>query len=130
MDSNKTVTATFTQNQYKLTILTNFGTTTPAVGEYWYPSGSNVTIEASSPSAGTDELIAGLVGWGQATGSYTGTENPVVITMDGPVTETATWKHQYKLTLSSNSGATTPSIGQHWYDAGTQVTIERFASYW
>ena len=59
MNSNKTVTATFNQI-YKLTITTNYGTTTPSAGEYWYTAGTNVTITAYPPTTGTDERFSWL----------------------------------------------------------------------
>ncbi len=123
MNSNKTVTATFTQIQYKLTVTANFGTTSPSVGEYWYLAGSTVNLEAFTPATGSDERY-NWVGWsGSGSGSYSGTNNSTTITMNGPINESASWTHEYKLTLSTNSGTTTPSTGQHWYPAGTQVTI-------
>ena len=123
MDNNKTVTANFTQIQYKLTVATNFGSTTPSVGEYWYAAGSNVTIKASSPTAQANENYSWL-GWaGSGSGSYTGTNNQTTITMNGSITETSSWRHEYKLTLSSNAGTLTPPAGEHWFEAGTPVAI-------
>jgi uncharacterized repeat protein (TIGR02543 family) len=123
MDNNKNVTATFTQIQYKLTMTTSYGTVTPAAGEYSYAAGSNIVISASPPIAGSDEKYTWL-GWnGTGTGSYSGTNTSAVITINGPITQTALWKHEYKLKLLTNSGTTTPSIGEYWYEAGTPVTI-------
>ena len=50
--SNATITANYTA-QYQLTMVTNFGTTTPVVGSTWYNAGSTVTISATAPSAGS-----------------------------------------------------------------------------
>jgi uncharacterized repeat protein (TIGR02543 family) len=122
MNSNKTVTATFNQ-VYKLTITTNYGTTTPSAAEYWYTAGTNVTIAASPPTTGTNERFSWLNWTGSGISSYSGTNNTIVITMNGSITENAFWTHEYKLTLSSTSGTTTPSEGQHWYEAGTPVII-------
>jgi hypothetical protein len=36
---------------------------------------------------------------GTGDGSYTGTDNPKQITINSPITETATWTHQYQLTV-------------------------------
>jgi len=48
MDSNKTVVADFSQIMHTLTIEVNgSGSTTPAVGKYSYPKGTNVNITAS-----------------------------------------------------------------------------------
>ena len=117
-----TETASWT-HEYKLTVTASFGTTTPSAGEYWYAAGSTVNITASPPTAGSDERYTWL-GWdGSGSGSYNGTNNQVVITLNSPITEVASWKREYKITLISNSGTTTPSIGEHWYVAGTPVTI-------
>jgi lysophospholipase L1-like esterase len=122
MDSNKIVTAIFNP-MYKLTISANYGTTTPSAGEYWYVAGTNVTIVASPPTAGTDERFSWLNWTGIGSSSYSGTNNTITVTMNNAVTETAFWTHEYKLTLSSNFGTTTPTVGQHWYEAGSPVTI-------
>ena len=124
MDDNKTVTATFTRIQYKLTITANLGTTTPSVGEHLYDSGSVVTIEAYPPTAGVGERYTWL-GWsGIGSGSYTGTTNSATIVMNGPITQTASWAHEYKLAIATNLGSTEPSIGEHWYPAGTSVSVQ------
>ena len=124
MGSNKTITATFTQNQYTLTVTTNSGTTTPSAGDHLYLSGSTVSISASSPTTGADTRYTWL-GWsGTGIGSYTGTNNPVSITMNGPVAEAALWKVECKLTISTNLGTTTPTAGDYWYQAGTSVNVQ------
>ena len=85
------ITGTY-QIQYELTMATNFGTTSPAVGGgHWYSAGTLVTIRATAPAAGTGEAYA-WNGWtGTGTGSYTGAVNPSSVTMSGPITETALW---------------------------------------
>jgi len=103
----------------------NFGTVTPTSG--LYNLGDTINIEAFSPNTGDGERYVWL-GWsGSGLGSYTGTDNPAVITLNGPVNQTASWRHEYKLTVSSNLGATTPSAGEHWYEAGTSVNIKTSA---
>jgi lysophospholipase L1-like esterase len=123
MDSNKTVTATFNPS-YKLTITTNFGATTPLVGEYWYAAGTNVTIAASSPTAGDGERFSWLNWTGDGSSSYSGTNNTIVVTMNSSVTETAFWQHEYKLMISSNSGTTQPPNGENWFAAGALIAAE------
>ncbi|MGB9622752.1 MAG: hypothetical protein ACPL07_02795, partial [Candidatus Bathyarchaeia archaeon] len=84
--------------QYELTMATNFGTTSPSVGGgHWYDAGTKVTISATAPVAGSGEQYV-WNGWtGSGTGSYTGMDNPATdaVTMNGPITETASWTHQY-----------------------------------
>ena len=121
MDSNKTVTATFNP-LYKLTITANYGATTPSVGEYWYAAGTNVTIVASSPTAADGERFSWLNWTGSGSSSYSGTNNTIVVTMNSSVTETAFWKHEYRLMISSNSGTTQPPPGENWFAAGTLVS--------
>ncbi|MBD3299387.1 MAG: hypothetical protein GF341_12070, partial [candidate division Zixibacteria bacterium] len=80
-----TLTATLV-HEYLLTMQTNTdagGAVTPA-DDGWYPAGGSFTISAS-PRTGYR-----FVDWvGEGTGSYSGTDNPATITMDGAVTQTA-----------------------------------------
>lgn len=122
MNSAITETASWT-HQYQLTMVTNFGTTIPAVGSTWYNAGATVTISATAPSAGAGERYV-WNGWtGTGTGSYTGTDNPAInaVTMNGPITETASWTLQYQVTFAASpiaGGSTTPSTPT-WYNAGS-----------
>jgi uncharacterized repeat protein (TIGR02543 family) len=60
------------------------GTVTPASG--WRSKGAQVTIRAT-PSNGYH-----FTGWtGSGNGSYSGANNPASITMNGPITETASF---------------------------------------
>jgi len=88
---------------YKLTVTTNFGTTIPTVGEYWYPAGSIVTIASFSPTNGSNDRYVWL-GWtGSGLGSYTGLDNNTnLVVMNGPINETASWAHQYLLFFTSS----------------------------
>src|SRR5208283_3282430 len=88
--------------QYQLTMAANFGTTSPTSGS-WYNSGSSATIYATSPSVGNGERYT-WNGWtGAGSGSYSGAgNNSALVAMNGAVTETASWTHQYSLTLSYN----------------------------
>jgi uncharacterized repeat protein (TIGR02543 family) len=80
MDSSKTVTATFTQNEYSLTMLVaGEGTVSPGNGTYL--SGANVSLEAISSD-----------GWGfsEWSGDASGTGNTTIV-MDGDKVVTATF---------------------------------------
>ncbi len=106
------------QEQYYLTTSTNFGSAGPVSG--WYDVGSTVTLSATAPSVGLGEQYV-WNGWtGTGTGSYSGNDNPSTnaVTMNGPITETASWTHQYELTVTSAYGSTS---GQGWYNAGVSV---------
>jgi hypothetical protein len=61
------------------------GTVTPASG--WKNSGVSVTITATPASGHTFSSWSGT-----GTGSFSGTTNPVSITMGGPIGETATFQ--------------------------------------
>jgi uncharacterized repeat protein (TIGR02543 family) len=84
---NTTYTANFTK-QYFLTMGHNTGgTVSPASG--WKASGSTVKITATPATGYT------FTDWtGTGSGSYSGTTNPVNITMGGPISETATFTHK------------------------------------
>jgi len=88
MDRDYTLTAVFTQlPTYKLTIAVNdpkMGTTNPPPGEYTYPEGSTVTVQAI-PNTGY--MFANWTLDGQ-----TRTENPITITIDKDYTLTANFQ--------------------------------------
>lgn len=127
--------------QYLLTMATNFGTTSPSVGvENWYDAGAKVYISATAPFAGPGEQYVwnGWTGTG-ASGKYTGLINDILsshVHMNGPITETASWTHQYQVIfdqtgLDSTANSTvvtvngtphnyaTPHLFQIWVDATT-----------
>jgi flagellin-like protein len=122
MNGAITESASWTQ-QYKLTMATNFGTTSPVAGDSWYNAGSSVTIYAVMTNGTNERYI--WAGWtGTGTGSYSGAgNNSVLVTMNGAITESASWTHQYKLTMATNFGTTSPAAGDSWYTAGSTVTI-------
>ena len=104
--------------QYYLAMSTNFGSVSPGSG--WHDAGSTVTISATAPSASSGEQYV-WNGWiGTGSGNYTGTDNQSSVTMNGVVTEAASWTHQYYLNVTSPYGSPTPISG--WFDAGTSIT--------
>lgn len=75
-----------------MTVSANFGSVSPASG--WFDAGSVITINASAPSAVTGEQYV-WNGWtGSGVGNYSGMANPANVTMNGPITETASWTYQ------------------------------------
>lgn len=116
IDNNKTVTATFTQIQYMLTVSTNLGTTNPPTGDNSYPSGTIVTVEAVPPTSntGVQYVCLGWTGTGSVPASGSGSN--VTFTINAPSTIVWTWKTQYLLTVSSDYGTVS---GGGWFDAGT-----------
>ena len=123
-------TVTFNyKTQYRLTMATNFGTTTPAVGDTWYDTGSQVTISATAPSVGAGERYV-WNGWtGSGTGSYTGTNNPATnaVTMNAPITETASWTHQYLATKLVYTAGTSQSLTKN--QVSSVITVQRQDAY-
>jgi uncharacterized repeat protein (TIGR02543 family)/uncharacterized delta-60 repeat protein len=116
MDSNKSVTANFIR-EYTLTIATGLGgTTNPSPGNYTYDSGTQVSITAI-PDAGYR-----FSGW---SGDFSGTTNPITITMNGDKLITANFIWQYTLTVTAGTGGTTdPVPGSYKYDTGTQASVK------
>jgi hypothetical protein len=107
------------ETQHRLIMNTTFGTTNPSIGEHWYKAGSSVEIGATSPSFISGERYF-WVGWtGRGSGSYNMTSNPASITMNGPINETATWRHEYYLTVASPHGSPTPT--SEWFEVGTSI---------
>jgi subtilisin family serine protease len=116
MNEPKTATANW-KTQYYLATSTNFGSVSPSNG--WYDAGSTLNISAAAPSAGSDERYF-WNGWtGSGSDNYTGTDNSPSVAMNSAVNETASWTHQYMLTVTSPYGSPTPISG--WFDAGTSI---------
>jgi hypothetical protein len=118
MDGPITQHAVFQTAYHTLTMAADSGgTVTPATGSY--VQGTQVVITAT-PAFGFD-----FDGWsGTGSGSYSGANNPALVTMLGPVTETAHFAAVpvYTLTMAADSGGTvTPQTGD--YEVGTVVPI-------
>jgi len=125
MDDYITQTASW-RHEFKLTVSAYGGSTTPAAGDYWFEEGTEVTIQAT-PSSSENERQTWL-GWsGSGSGSYNGTANSAVITMNNPITQTASWQTEFKLTVSTDLGSTNPSMGEYWFMAGSSVEISASA---
>jgi uncharacterized repeat protein (TIGR02543 family) len=117
MNGNKTVTATFTQNQYTLTInVTGLGSVTIAPNKSTYLYGDVVTLTAVANIGYT------FSGW---SGDVSGINNPITITMDGNKTVTATFtQNQYTLTVNvTGLGSVTVSPDRPTYVYGNIVTL-------
>ena len=103
MDGDKSVSATFTQNVYSLTV-NHIG-----IGSVSrYPSGpyhyNDIVDLTATPAIGWS-----FTGW---TGDLTGTTSPASITMDGHKVVTATFtQNEYSLTVNTvGNGSVTPAI--------------------
>jgi len=117
MDGNKTVTATFTQDQYTLTTdVVGSGSITRNPDNTTYTHGTVVTVTAL-PDAGWS-----FESWDDPSV----TTNPANITMDGNKAVTATFtQDQYTLTVSASpSGAGSVSVEPSGpYNYGDTVTL-------
>jgi methionine-rich copper-binding protein CopC len=100
--SNTTYTANIV-TQYALTIAAGTGgSISPATN--WFNSGQAVSISA------VPNVNFAFTNWtGVGPGSFTGTNNPATVTMNGPITETANFvQAQFQLVLDQSS----PSLNQ------------------
>jgi len=114
---------------YYMTMSTNHGSVSPGSG--WYDLGTTVAISATvSAGDGEDYLWNGWTGTG--TGSYTGLSNPANVgPINGPISETASFTHKYRLIISVSpvgTGYTTPNVGTYWIDAGQTINIQANAN--
>jgi uncharacterized repeat protein (TIGR02543 family) len=112
MNGNMTITATFTQDVYSLTMLT-VGQGTVSPGNQTYLSGTNVDIAAMNAKGWT------FSGWSGDETCLTNT----TITMTGNLTITATFTQDiYTLTMTT-TGQGTVSPGNQTYLSGANVDI-------
>lgn len=114
---DKTVTAEYVQ-QFPLDIaVVGSGSTTPVAGQtHVYDAGTQVSITAT---AGEGQR---LDRW---TGDVTGTDNPVTVTMNGPISVTAEFVDEPKLTIQVEGSGTTNPVKDvaHAYVLGSQASI-------
>ena len=98
--TNMTYIATFTTRSYLTMGRTTGGTVSPSSG--WRNSGATVSITATPTN--NNQVSYSFSGWtGSGAGSYSGTNNPASITMNGPITETATFtQNPVQVTVQTN----------------------------
>ena len=121
MDASKVVTATFTQDEYTLTVnVVGNGAVTKDPDQATYLYGDGVTLTALADAGWT------FAGW---TGDLTGDTNPDTITMDGNKVVTATFtKDEYTLDVDVvGQGAVTKDPDQGTYAYGDVVTLTAVA---
>jgi uncharacterized repeat protein (TIGR01451 family)/uncharacterized repeat protein (TIGR02543 family) len=122
MNGNRTVTATFTQIEYTLTVNTvGSGTVTRNPNQTTYHYGDWVILIAT-PAPGWN-----FSAW---SGDLTGSTNPRTITIDGNKVVTATFAQiDYTLTVNTvGSGTVTRSPSQATYHHGDVVTLTTTAA--
>lgn len=90
-------------------------------GGGWYDPGAVVTFSVDSVVDLGQGMRHFFQSWeGSGTGSYTGSDNPATVTMNGPVLEIAVWESQYFLELISEYGDPT---GEGWYNTGDTAIV-------
>ena len=116
MDGNKSVTASFTQNEYTLTINAVNGSVSRSPDQETYHLGDVVTLEA------TAEVGYTFSNW---SGDLTGSTNPDDVTITGDMIITANFsQNEYALTIATiGSGTVTKDPDQGTYPYGTEVTL-------
>src|SRR5437762_13777498 len=95
-----TYIATFTTHYYLTMDRTTGGTVSPSSG--WRNSGAAISINATPTN--NNQVSYSFSGWNASgAGSYSGTNNPASITMNGPITETASFSHDpVQVTVQTN----------------------------
>ena len=112
---NTTYTATFTQQYYLTMTASTGGTISPASG--WKNSGAAVSISATPTNNAS--VSYNFASWtGNGAGSYSGTNNPAAITMNGPITETAAFtQNPVQVTVQTNPAGPTFMVDSTTYTA-------------
>jgi len=111
--TNTTYTATF-RLQYLLTMVAGTGGTVSPMSGY-KNSGAVVSIHATPTN--NAQVSYSFSGWtGSGTGSYSGMTNPVSITMNGPITETAAFtQNPVQVTVQTNPVGRSFSVDGNTY---------------
>jgi len=106
--TNKTYTANFTTQYYLTMSHGTGGTVSPSSG--WRNSGAAISIKATPTN--NSSVSYNFSRWtGTGTGSYSGTNNPVSITMNGPITEDASFtQNNVQVTVQTNPVGRTFSV--------------------
>ncbi len=117
----KTTLEVVYESQYRLIMNTNYGITNPAIGEHWYPVNSTFEIDATPPSQVLGERYVWIEWNGTGDGSYSSVNESAFITMREPINETARWRHEYYLLISSLHGSPLPETG--WFEAGKLINV-------
>ena len=117
IQGNTTITATFTQDEYSLTVtLTGFGMVTVDPVQATYQYGDAVTLTPTADTGWT------FTGW---SGDATGSDNPLSYTIVGNTSITGTFtQDEYSLTVTPiGSGMVTVDPDQLTYHYGDVVTL-------
>jgi uncharacterized repeat protein (TIGR02543 family) len=115
MDADKSVTATFTLDEYTLTVTSAHGTVTKDPDRATYHYGDVVQLS-----------VTPATGWSFAnwSGGLTGTDNPASITIHGNTSITASYTpYEYTLAITSAHGSVAKYPDQATYHYGDVVAL-------
>ena len=109
------------QEQYYLTVNSQYGNPT---GQGWYNTGSTANIDITNTAQNSENTQYSFSQWtGTGSAGYTGTNLAQSITMNSPVTETASWNTQYKVTYLAAGNTTAINLpATEWVSTGTAAT--------
>ncbi len=92
-------------------------------GTGWYLSGSAVSFGVDSTTITHSDAYYQFRSWtGSGSGSYTGTNPRVTITVAGPITEQAKWEENFLVVTGSLPDGILNVPGAGWYQGGQQFT--------
>lgn len=129
MNSPVTVTATW-HLEYLVVIESIYGTIPP---DTWVRDGQThqISMDEVVDHPTNDDIRYKFSSWSTIdmnVGGYPGTNRVQLLTVAGPIVQTAVWITQYRLRITSQYGDEPGIIGEPsgegWYDDGTSVTIE------
>jgi len=99
--------------EYLLSVTSDYGETQ---GAGWYKAGNTASFSVTDYIELSDTKHI-FTGW---SGDYSGDSPSSSLSMNGPKTVTAQWRHEYLLTLNSVYGTLT---GADWYEEGTTASF-------
>jgi len=126
VNADHTIAASFALDAKVLTVVSDHGTATPAVGAHSYAYNTALTPSVTTPDTAGSTRYA-CTGWtlsgnAPAGGSGAGAS----FTLTNNATLTWTWKTQYQLAAAAGSGGTVDTTGG-WYDSGASVSVVAMA---
>ena len=118
MNGPITQQAVWGAGEFFVRVTSPYGTTT---GSAWVAAGGSAAFSVTTDVSTGPGRRNRFVRWvGTGAGSYTGSQNPATVTVQGPIVETAEWSVEYFLDIVSEHG--TPS-GEGWYAEGGTAVI-------
>jgi hypothetical protein len=116
MNNPKTAIANW-KTQYYLTLISTYGNPS---GQGWYDAGSAASISVGQTTVGGASTRNVFTAWiGSGLGSYTGSATTQSVTMNGPITETASWTTQNLVTYAATGNVISVTLpSNEWVSYG------------